>query len=111
MDPSNGIQMTISQADAKAAIQSIFSSTSCYDLMQNSSKALVFEAQIPFQLAFYALIEHGKCHSLGYPRASRMNAPALIPSPLLLHIIPFPCAQKPMWHPFGTQKGTCLWLS
>jgi hypothetical protein len=60
MDPSNGIQMTISQADAKAAIQSIFSSTSCYDLMQNSSKALVFEAQIPFQLAFYALIEHGK---------------------------------------------------
>ena len=49
----------ISQADAKAAIQSIFASTKCYDLLQNSSKAVVFEASIPFQLAFYALIEHG----------------------------------------------------
>ena len=51
--------MTISQTDARAAIQSIFASTKCYDLLQNSSKAVVFEASIPFQLAFYALIEHG----------------------------------------------------
>jgi hypothetical protein len=58
-DPSSGLSLAVSQADAKAAIQSIFSSTKCYDLMAVSSKAVVFEAGIPFQLAFYALIEHG----------------------------------------------------
>jgi hypothetical protein len=58
-DPDRGGMITISQADAKGAIQSIFASTKCYDLMQVSSKALVFEASIPFQLAFYALVEHG----------------------------------------------------
>lgn len=40
------------------AINSMFTTTSCYDLMQQSHKALVFETTIPFQLAFYALVEH-----------------------------------------------------
>ena len=44
----------------KEAVQNIFNSTHCYDLMQNSTKVVVFETQIPFQLAFYALVEHGK---------------------------------------------------
>jgi len=44
----------------KEAVQNIFTSTHCYDLMQNSTKVVVFETQIPFQLAFYALVEHGK---------------------------------------------------
>jgi len=39
-------------------VQNIFSSTKCYELMQNSSKATVFETTIPFQLAFFALVEH-----------------------------------------------------
>ncbi|KAJ1432065.1 hypothetical protein B484DRAFT_447999 [Ochromonadaceae sp. CCMP2298] len=39
-------------------IQNIFSTTKCYELMQNSSKATVFETTIPFQLAFFALVEH-----------------------------------------------------
>lgn len=43
----------------KEAVQNIFTSTHCYDLMQNSTKVVVFETQIPFQLAFYALVEHG----------------------------------------------------
>ena len=43
----------------KEAVQNIFSSTYCYDLMQSSSKVVVFETIIPFQLAFYALVEHG----------------------------------------------------
>lgn len=42
----------------EAVVQSIFNVTKCYDLMQNSSKGTVFETTIPFQLAFFALIEH-----------------------------------------------------
>lgn len=41
-------------------IQSMFRSTTCYDIMQNSFKAVVFEMNIPFQLAFYAMVENGK---------------------------------------------------
>ncbi len=40
-------------------VNMIFSTTSCYDLMQQSYKVIVFETAIPFQLAFYALVEHG----------------------------------------------------
>lgn len=40
-------------------VQDIFNSTRCYDLMQTSCKVIVFEACIPFQLAFFALVEHG----------------------------------------------------
>jgi len=74
-------------------VQNVFSTTKCYDIMQNSSKvsvrltmcqlcvrgwsswnlfphftshlersfiqATVFETTIPFQLAFFALVEHG----------------------------------------------------
>jgi len=39
-------------------IQSIFNSTTCFDLMRNSSKLVLFENTIPFQLAFLALVEH-----------------------------------------------------
>lgn len=71
-------------------VQSVLNATSCYDLMRNSSKVcsvivkylrdifwvdnvclcfilwcfivkmILFETTIPFQLAFYALLEHGK---------------------------------------------------
>lgn len=41
-----------------SSIQSIFNTTKCYDLMQISYKAIVFEIPIPFQLSFYAMIEH-----------------------------------------------------
>lgn len=39
--------------------QSLLNTTSCYDIMRNSSKTVIFETTIPFQLAFYALLEHG----------------------------------------------------
>ena len=64
--------------DCKEAIQYIFNSTKCYDLMSTSckvilllrifiylilltrfSQVIVFENTISFQLAFNALIEHG----------------------------------------------------
>eukprot|EP00595_Chromulina_sp_UTEXLB2642_P001175 CAMPEP_0196763866 /NCGR_PEP_ID=MMETSP1095-20130614/4889_1 /TAXON_ID=96789 ORGANISM="Chromulina nebulosa, Strain UTEXLB2642" /NCGR_SAMPLE_ID=MMETSP1095 /ASSEMBLY_ACC=CAM_ASM_000446 /LENGTH=369 /DNA_ID=CAMNT_0042117987 /DNA_START=89 /DNA_END=1198 /DNA_ORIENTATION=+ len=44
--------------DIVSTIQTIFSSTTCYELMQSSSKAVVFEVNIPFQLAFYAMVEN-----------------------------------------------------
>lgn len=40
------------------AVQSIFQTNKCYDLIPNSCKVIVFESAIPFQLAFYALVEH-----------------------------------------------------
>ncbi len=46
-------------ADSRAqAINSIFATLSCYEVMQQSQKVLVFETTIPFQLGFYALVEH-----------------------------------------------------
>lgn len=42
----------------QAIVQHVFSTTSCYELMQSSSKGTVFETTIPFQLAFFALVEH-----------------------------------------------------
>lgn len=42
----------------KVAIQSVFAGTSCYDLMQQSAKVIVFETTIPCHMAFYALVEH-----------------------------------------------------
>lgn len=58
----------VGTVSTKEAVRSIFNSTHCYDLMQTSTKVVVFETQIPFQLAFYALVEHGMnfsdfCHS------------------------------------------------
>ena len=46
--------------NAKEAVQSLLTSTACYELMELSAKAVVFETSIAFQLAFYALVEHGQ---------------------------------------------------
>jgi 5'-AMP-activated protein kinase, regulatory gamma subunit len=48
----------ITLEDCRAAVKSIFAGTSCYDLIAASSKTIVFETTIPFQLAFFALTEH-----------------------------------------------------
>jgi 5'-AMP-activated protein kinase, regulatory gamma subunit len=48
----------LSLSDCKSAIQSVFSGTSCYDLIQQSAKIVVFETTIPCHMAFYALVEH-----------------------------------------------------
>ncbi len=44
--------------ECKSSIQSIFAGTSCYDLIQQSAKIIVFETTIPCHMAFYALVEH-----------------------------------------------------
>ena len=51
-------QIRLNIEECRAAVKSVFASTSCYDLISSSSKTIVFETTIPFQLAFYALIEH-----------------------------------------------------
>lgn len=44
--------------DDRAAVQSIFNSTRCYEMMPSSAKVVVFETAISFQSAFHALVEH-----------------------------------------------------
>ena len=51
-------QIHLSIEECRSAVKSVFASTSCYDLISSSSKTIVFETTIPFQLAFYALTEH-----------------------------------------------------
>lgn len=48
----------ISSEEVREMMQSIFSGTTCYELIQNSAKVIVFETSINFQMAFYALLEH-----------------------------------------------------
>lgn len=57
LDPSS--DETIPQfGTSHEAIQEVFRSNKCYDLMSTSCKVVVFETAISFQLAFSALVEH-----------------------------------------------------
>mmetsp|Transcript_10665 Transcript_10665/g.23577 ORF Transcript_10665/g.23577 Transcript_10665/m.23577 type:complete len:363 (-) Transcript_10665:185-1273(-) len=42
----------------KQAIVSFLESQTCYAVLRNSGKVVVFDTRIPIQLAFYALVEH-----------------------------------------------------
>eukprot|EP01138_Halocafeteria_seosinensis_P012282 gb/GECG01012551.1/.p1 GENE.gb/GECG01012551.1/~~gb/GECG01012551.1/.p1 ORF type:complete len:323 (+),score=37.83 gb/GECG01012551.1/:1-969(+) len=42
-----------------SAIQRFLSDWQCHDLIPESTKVLVFDVDIPMQLAFYAFVEHG----------------------------------------------------
>lgn len=44
------------------AISTFLDSHSCYSVLRASGKCVVFDTRIPIQLAFYALVEHGKIH-------------------------------------------------
>lgn len=50
---------TIGFASGHETVQSMFSSTKCYDLIGPSNKVIIFETSISFQQAFVALAEHG----------------------------------------------------
>jgi len=58
MGNESGPSRMLTLAECRDAVKSIFAGTSCYDLISASGKTIVFETTIPFQLAFYALIEH-----------------------------------------------------
>jgi len=42
------------------AISSFLDSHNCFSVIRTSGKCVVFDTRIPIQLAFYALVEHGK---------------------------------------------------
>jgi hypothetical protein len=42
------------------AISSFLDSHNCFSVLRTSGKCVVFDTRIPIQLAFYALVEHGK---------------------------------------------------
>ena len=44
----------------RVAIADFFRSKTLYDVQRQSGKVVVFDTNIPIQLAFYALLEHGK---------------------------------------------------
>mmetsp|Transcript_14006 Transcript_14006/g.25334 ORF Transcript_14006/g.25334 Transcript_14006/m.25334 type:complete len:102 (+) Transcript_14006:295-600(+) len=44
----------------KQAIVSFLEVQTCYTVLRNSGKVVVFDTRIPIQLAFYALVEHGE---------------------------------------------------
>ena len=44
----------------KQAILSFLDTQTCYAVLRASGKVVVFDTRIPIQLAFYALVEHGK---------------------------------------------------
>ena len=47
------------------AISSFLDSHTCFSVLRASGKCVVFDTKIPIQLAFYALVEHGKCLNCG----------------------------------------------
>lgn len=42
------------------AISTFLDSHNCFSVLRSSGKCVVFDTRIPIQLAFYALVEHGK---------------------------------------------------
>lgn len=44
----------------KEAIGTFLEGQTCYSVLRASGKVVVFDTRIPIQLAFYALVEHGK---------------------------------------------------
>ena len=44
----------------RQAINEFLNSHNCFSVLRASGKVVVFDTRIPIQLAFYALVEHGK---------------------------------------------------
>lgn len=51
-------EQAVVQQAGREAIAEFLRSRSCFDLIRPSGKVVVFETNIPIQLAFYALLEH-----------------------------------------------------
>lgn len=45
--------------EGRAAIAAFLKSATCYDLVPDSGKVVVFDENIPLRLAYYAMVEHG----------------------------------------------------
>mmetsp|Transcript_14258 Transcript_14258/g.14898 ORF Transcript_14258/g.14898 Transcript_14258/m.14898 type:complete len:336 (+) Transcript_14258:23-1030(+) len=53
-----GVQYNLPVTNPTETILQALNTTTCFDLMRNSSKIVLFETTIPFQQAFLALVEH-----------------------------------------------------
>jgi len=61
----------------KQAIISFLESQTCFTVVRESGKVVVFDTRIPIQLAFYALVEHGE-RTVRYTRKSAENRKYII---------------------------------
>lgn len=49
----------------REAISQFLDGHTCFSVLRASGKVVVFDTRIPIQLAFYALVEHGKFKRVG----------------------------------------------
>lgn len=54
-------RQVVRQAGRQAILQFLEQHT-CFSVLRASGKVVVFDTRIPIQLAFYALVEHGKSY-------------------------------------------------
>lgn len=66
MDPVSAMhnEKEVVRSAGRQAISAFLDAHNCYSILRESSKMVVFDTRIPIQLAFYALVEHGKCATL-----------------------------------------------
>ncbi len=59
----------------REAISQFLDGHTCFSVLRASGKVVVFDTRIPIQLAFYALVEHGKFKRVGgcYVAAQRVR--------------------------------------
>lgn len=50
----------------REAISQFLDGHTCFSVLRASGKVVVFDTRIPIQLAFYALVEHGKFKRVGF---------------------------------------------
>lgn len=55
-----GNEVEVVRKAGRHAISAFLDSHNCFSVIRASGKVVVFDTRIPIQLAFYALVEHGK---------------------------------------------------
>ena len=58
MDLQN--ERLVVRSAGREAIRQFLHGQNCFSCLRTSGKVVVFDTRIPIQLAFYALVEHGK---------------------------------------------------
>jgi hypothetical protein len=53
-------ELAVVRRAGREAVRSFLESHNCFAVLKTSAKVVVFDTRIPIQLAFYALVEHGK---------------------------------------------------
>jgi hypothetical protein len=53
-------ELQVIRSAGRQAISTFLEAHTCFSVLRASGKVVVFDTRIPVQLAFYALVEHGK---------------------------------------------------